>query len=87
MRRTCAQRISKVFDQYLAFIALESGMFSLGLPNTYLQLNDPAARDTQIEVLLALENTHSLKPTVASWSPLASLASYGATHAPRLLLL
>ena len=45
---SCAQRVGKVYDQYLSFIALEAGLFSLGLPNTYLQLNDPAARDTQI---------------------------------------
>lgn len=49
VRRSCAQRISKVFDQYLAFIALESSVFSLGLPGCYLELNDPAAKDTQIE--------------------------------------
>jgi hypothetical protein len=39
-----------VFDQYLSFIALEPSLFSLGLPNSYLELNDPAARDSQIEV-------------------------------------
>jgi hypothetical protein len=44
----CAQRVGKVYDQYLSFIALEAGLFSLGLRDTYLQLNDPAARDTQI---------------------------------------
>lgn len=46
----CAQRVGKVYDQYLSFIALEAGLFSLGLRDTYLQLNDPAARDTQISV-------------------------------------
>lgn len=46
----CSQRIAAVFDQYLAFIALEAGLFSLGLPDAYLQLNDPGAKDTQIEV-------------------------------------
>ena len=39
-----------MFDQFLAFIALEAGLFSLGLPDAYLQLNDPGAKDTQIEV-------------------------------------
>lgn len=38
-----------MYDQYLAFIALEPGLFSLGLPDVYLQLNDPGAVDTQIE--------------------------------------
>jgi hypothetical protein len=47
----CSQRIAGVFDQYLAFIALEAGLFSLGLPDAYLQLNDPGAKDTQIEVM------------------------------------
>ena len=37
-------------DQYLSFIALEGRLFSLGLPNSYLQLNDPKAQDTQIQV-------------------------------------
>ena len=38
-----------MFDQYLSFVALEAGLFSLSLPDSYLQLNDPAAQDTQIE--------------------------------------
>lgn len=46
----CVQRIAKVYDQYLSFVALEAGLFSLGLPDTYVQLNDPQAQDTQIEV-------------------------------------
>ena len=44
------QRIAKVPDQYLAFVALEAGLFSLGLPNTYLELNDPGTGEAQIEV-------------------------------------
>lgn len=50
VRANCAQRIAKVFDQYLSFIALESRLFSLGLPDTYLLLNDPKAQDTQVQV-------------------------------------
>ena len=50
VKRQCAQQIAKVFDQHLAFIALEPSIFSLGMPNVYLELNDPAAQDTQIEV-------------------------------------
>ena len=46
----CVQRIAKVYDQYLSFVALEAGLFSLGLPDMYVQLNDPQAQDTQIEV-------------------------------------
>lgn len=42
--------MGKVFDQYLSFIALEPTLFSLGQSEAYVELNDPAARDTQIEV-------------------------------------
>ena len=53
MERQCVQRIAKVHDQHLSFIALEAGLFSLGLPNSYLAINDPGANDTQIEVGLS----------------------------------
>lgn len=43
-------RITKIFDQYVSFIALEPNMFSLGLPDAYVQLNDPSAGESQIEV-------------------------------------
>ncbi|EIE26993.1 SM/Sec1-family protein [Coccomyxa subellipsoidea C-169] len=49
VRAGCPQRIAKVFDQYLSFIALESRLFSLGLPDTYLLLNDPKAQDVQVQ--------------------------------------
>lgn len=44
-----AARISKVFDQYSRFLSLEGGLFSLGQPSAYLQLNDPKAQDSDIE--------------------------------------
>ena len=47
------QRIAKIYDQYMSFIALEAGLFSLGLPDTYIQLNNPQAQDSQIEVRCA----------------------------------
>ena len=50
VRRKCAQQVAKVYDQHLAFVALEADIFSLGMPNVYLELNDPSAKDTQIEV-------------------------------------
>jgi hypothetical protein len=50
VKTACVHRIGKIFDQYLSFIALESSLFSLGLPDSYLQLNDPTAADHQIEV-------------------------------------
>jgi hypothetical protein len=50
VRAGAAQRIAKVYDQYLAFTALEPSLFSLGQPNAYVELNDPSAKDSQIEV-------------------------------------
>lgn len=49
VKGNCVQRISKVWDQYLSFIAMEQSLFSLGLPQTYVELNDPTAQDSQIE--------------------------------------
>ncbi|GAB4817085.1 hypothetical protein N2152v2_004131 [Parachlorella kessleri] len=48
-----AARIARVYDQYNRFVSLESGIFSLGLPQTYVQLNDPKAQDTEIEAVVA----------------------------------
>lgn len=53
-RGDAAQRVAKLHDQYLAFIALEPTIFSLGLPEAYVQLNDPSAQDSQIEVRLGV---------------------------------
>jgi len=44
---------SQVFDQYLAFAALESGLFSLAQPQSYLALNDPTAKDTDVEAAVS----------------------------------
>ncbi|CAD7703546.1 unnamed protein product [Ostreobium quekettii] len=48
-----AGRIAKVFDQYLAFVALEKNLFSLSMPRCYAELNDPSARDTEIEATVS----------------------------------
>jgi hypothetical protein len=53
VKADCLPKISKVFDQYLNFIALEKGMFSLSQPKSYVQLNDPTAKDTDVEVCFA----------------------------------
>ncbi|KAG6522778.1 SEC1 family transport protein SLY1-like [Zingiber officinale] len=45
-------RISKVYDQYLEFVSLEDGLFSLAQPKTYVQINDPSAGDREIEDLV-----------------------------------
>lgn len=50
VKANAAQKVSKIYDQYVAFTALESNLFSLGLPDAYVELNDPAAKDVQIEV-------------------------------------
>ncbi len=50
----CVAKIGKLYDQYLSFVALESNLFSLGLPNSYVELNDPTAADYQIEVRTSL---------------------------------
>lgn len=49
LKGDCAQRITKVYDQYLNFVSLEHGMFSLAQPQTYVQLNDPKAQDKDVE--------------------------------------
>ncbi|KAG2439225.1 hypothetical protein HXX76_004587 [Chlamydomonas incerta] len=46
-------RVSKLYDQYISFIALEPSLFSLGQPETYIELNDPQARDYQIEATVS----------------------------------
>jgi len=45
----CGARVASVFDQHSQFVSLEAGLFTLGLPSTYLDLNDPSAKDTAIE--------------------------------------
>lgn len=48
-----AARIARVYDQHSQFISLEQGLFTLGLPHTYLQLNDPGAQDLAIEAAVS----------------------------------
>lgn len=45
-------RISKVYDQYLEFVSLDHRLFSLAQPQTYVQLNDPAAQDKDVETVV-----------------------------------
>ncbi|GAX85116.1 hypothetical protein CEUSTIGMA_g12536.t1 [Chlamydomonas eustigma] len=53
VRNGCVPKIGKIFDQYLSFVALEANLFSLALPNAYVELNDPTATDYQIEASVA----------------------------------
>jgi hypothetical protein len=50
-----------VYDQHLSFVALEPGLFSLALPAAYQQLNDPAAKDTEVEVRALPSSCHQAK--------------------------
>lgn len=52
LKADCIHRISKVYDQYLEFVTLEHGMFSLAQPLTYVQLNDPQALDKDVEAVV-----------------------------------
>ena len=52
---TCT--IAKVFDQHLAFIALESNLFTLSLPDSYVQLNDNTANESSVSA--AVSEVHS----------------------------
>jgi hypothetical protein len=53
-------RVARVVDQHLAFVCLEPRCFSLGLPRTFVQLNDPAASERDIQA-----RTPSLSPCAA----------------------
>jgi sec1 family domain-containing protein 1 len=50
--QAAAQRVARVADQYLDFICLEEGLFSLAQPHAYVALNDPAAADADITALV-----------------------------------
>jgi hypothetical protein len=50
VKADAAKRVAKLHDQYVSFIALEPNLFSLNMPDAYVQLNDPSAQDSQIEV-------------------------------------
>uniref|UniRef100_A0A0D9XJ49 SEC1 family transport protein SLY1 n=1 Tax=Leersia perrieri TaxID=77586 RepID=A0A0D9XJ49_9ORYZ len=48
----CAHRVARVADQYLDFVCLEEGLFSLAQPRAYVALNDPAAAEADITALV-----------------------------------
>ncbi|CAN6206621.1 unnamed protein product [Urochloa humidicola] len=48
----CAGRVARVADQYIHFVCLEEGLFSLAQPRAYVALNDPAAADADITSLV-----------------------------------
>ena len=44
--------IARVVDQYLDLITLESGLFSLNIPDSFIAYNDPSLNETQIRLIL-----------------------------------
>ncbi|KAG6557209.1 hypothetical protein Mapa_001136 [Marchantia paleacea] len=48
LKQDCLHRIAKVYDQYLEFVTLENGLFSLSQPDTYVRLNDPSAEEKDV---------------------------------------
>ncbi|KAL3693252.1 hypothetical protein R1sor_006903 [Riccia sorocarpa] len=48
LKQDCLHRIAKVYDQYLEFITLENGLFSLSQPDTYVRLNDPSVEEKDV---------------------------------------
>jgi sec1 family domain-containing protein 1 len=43
-------RIARLWDEYACFTSLEPSLFSLGLRDAYVSLNDPSAKDSIVEV-------------------------------------
>lgn len=52
LKNDAISRVSKVHDQYLDFVTLEDGLFSLAYRDCYVQLNDPSAGDREIEEIV-----------------------------------
>eukprot|EP00850_Spirogloea_muscicola_P000287 SM000001S04689 [mRNA] locus=s1:1778855:1782556:+ [translate_table: standard] len=52
LKGDCLHRVTKVYDQYLEFVTLEKGMFSLAQPQAYVHLNDPKALDKDVEATI-----------------------------------
>jgi|APGre2960657444_1045066.scaffolds.fasta_scaffold00560_9 hypothetical protein len=49
VRGDSVPRVARLVDQFLAYTTLEPRLFTLNLPRAFLQLNDPAANDKDIE--------------------------------------
>ena len=65
-KNKCMGRVAKLFDQNLAFVSLERDLFSLMLPKAYVSLNDPSARDTEIEQAIG-DIVEGLFSAIATW--------------------
>ncbi|GJP59600.1 hypothetical protein CLOP_g12885 [Closterium sp. NIES-67] len=49
LKANALHRVARVFDQYSEFVCLDHGLFSLGQPESYVRLNDPMAKDKDVE--------------------------------------
>ncbi len=65
-KNRCMGRLAKLYDQHLAFVSLERDLFSLMLPKSYVALNDPQAKDAEIEKAIA-EIIDHLFCVIATW--------------------
>ncbi|KAL2634478.1 hypothetical protein R1flu_005957 [Riccia fluitans] len=48
LKQDCLHRIAKIYDQYVEFITLENGLFSLSQPDAYVRLNDPLVEEKDV---------------------------------------
>ncbi|QDZ22924.1 Sec1-family transport protein [Chloropicon primus] len=65
-KQRCLGRVAKLFDQNLAFVALEKDLFSLMIPKAYVALNDPSAKDVEIEKAIG-DIIDGLFCAIATW--------------------
>jgi sec1 family domain-containing protein 1 len=48
VNNNCVSMVSKIYDQYLDVIALEPGLFTLNIKDSFTQYNAPSLSETQI---------------------------------------
>eukprot|EP00890_Picochlorum_soloecismus_P003933 jgi/Picsp_1/4540/NSC_06761-R1_sm sec1-family protein len=82
-----AARISQVYDQHVNFVSLEPRLFSLGLKNTYLELNDPCSKDNAIEKVIeqVVEGIYCTLVTSSVVPIICSPPGGAAEHVARML--
>ncbi|ACO61084.1 predicted protein [Micromonas commoda] len=53
VKANAAGKVAKVFDQYVDFVSLAEDIFSLAQKDAYVALNDPTAKDADVETAVA----------------------------------
>jgi sec1 family domain-containing protein 1 len=48
VNNNCVSMVSKIYDQYLDVIALEPGLFTLNIKDSFAQYNAPSLSEAQI---------------------------------------